>query len=163
MHYQQPSPSLDNQTSYVAPSFSWASRVCKIRWWRVGSTAKQEVQVVEANCTPRGSNSLSDVSDGFMKLRGRTITVAEINANFKPRRCRQLGTGGSISEHTKAVQSPGILGKTLRNHCIRVLGDMLKNTGISCGSFLRQHRREQWRSFYGLRRKTRDIQTSRPY
>jgi hypothetical protein len=52
----------------------------------------------------------------------------------------------------KAVQLPGILGKTLRNHCIRVLGDMLKNTGISGGSFLRLHLGEQWHSFYGLRR-----------
>ncbi|KAH0541562.1 hypothetical protein FGG08_003974 [Glutinoglossum americanum] len=87
------SPLVTQEPSYIAPSFSWTSRVAKIRWWRLDNTAQQEVELLEADCKPRGSDPLGEVSSGFVKLRGRMIAVADIGTHAIAKKYKQLATG----------------------------------------------------------------------
>jgi len=88
--------------TYIAPSFSWTSRVGPIRWYMLSAAAQVEVQVLRSKCTPGGSDELGDLVDGFIELCGQLVTTDVKSGVF--RKCLQLTNGqwkylGSIHAH----------------------------------------------------------------
>ena len=65
-------------TTYVAPSWSWAS--CKKYYpitYPLSSTAQSTIRILDASVTTSGANPLGSVTDGFLKVEGsvRRATV----------------------------------------------------------------------------------------
>ncbi|RYP62015.1 hypothetical protein DL770_009665 [Monosporascus sp. CRB-9-2] len=68
---------------FIAPTFSWASRVGPIQTLDpVAKRGKACTSVIEASCTPKGVDPYGMVSSGFVKLRGRLT-----EAVFHPKAC----------------------------------------------------------------------------
>jgi Heterokaryon incompatibility protein (HET) len=78
--------------TYVAPSFSWTSRVGPIRWYMLSAAAQVEVEVLRAQCTLGGLDELGDLVDGFIELRGQLVTTTDLKSGVF-RKCSQLTDG----------------------------------------------------------------------
>jgi hypothetical protein len=78
--------------TYVAPSFSWTSRVGPIRWYMPSAAAQVKVKVLRAQCTPRGSDELGDLIDGFIELGGQLVSATDLKSGLF-RKCICLTNG----------------------------------------------------------------------
>jgi hypothetical protein len=58
----------------------------------LSTAAKVEVEVLRAQCMPRGSDELGDLIDGFIELRGQLIATTDLKSRGF-RKCLQLTNG----------------------------------------------------------------------
>lgn len=70
-------------STYIAPSFSWASRIGPITYHKRSKNSTKQITILEMKCTPKyPANVHGEVSSGLIKLRGRLIS-----ANLHPLSC----------------------------------------------------------------------------
>ncbi|KAH7072775.1 heterokaryon incompatibility protein-domain-containing protein [Paraphoma chrysanthemicola] len=61
--------------AYRAPTFSWASINAKVRWCHSAGYMHAYITVDDAKCTPKTENPFGEVSDGYIKVRGRRVRL----------------------------------------------------------------------------------------
>ena len=73
----EPPHQANRLTDWRAPSFSWASVDTEIQYYEPdvaeGVEARSNIDVIDAQCTLAGLNSLGEITDGFITLRGPVL------------------------------------------------------------------------------------------
>jgi hypothetical protein len=109
--------------TFIAPSFSWASRSGPVAWPAFTSRYKARASILDANCDLRDKNPTGEVLAGFVKLRGALIALTFHGVN-------DTSTNNTCAVKKGGFQEANVMIDTLEDaklpaatpvHCLSIL------------------------------------------